>query len=68
MVGAAEIRAEMDHVVAEVSSVLDIPAECARTLLIHFRCGCKGCLCALCSVCATVAALPPSQVEQGAAF
>jgi hypothetical protein len=37
VVGPAEIRKEMDRSVSEVASVLDIPGECARTLLIHFR-------------------------------
>lgn len=37
VVGTDEIRAEMTRVVREVASVLDIPEECARTLLLHFK-------------------------------
>ena len=39
IIGSAEIQAEMVKLTGEVASVLDIPTECARTLLIHFRCG-----------------------------
>ncbi len=38
IIGSTEIQAEMTKLTGEVASVLDIPPECARTLLIHFRC------------------------------
>jgi hypothetical protein len=37
IIGSTEIQAEMTKLTGEVASVLDIPPECARTLLIHFR-------------------------------
>lgn len=36
IVASDEVRAEMNKVVVEIAGVLDMPAECARTLLLHF--------------------------------